>query len=362
MIKMSFKIVHLVYSFGCGGLEKVITNLINYSTHHPIQHIIISLTDDIDMSEQINEDVSIYVLDKKSGNDFKTHIKLYKLLKALKPNVIQTYNFGTIEYHLTAMLAGVPRRIHSDHGRGGDDPQGNNKLHNYFRTFVAHFIHKYVVVSEDLYSWVTQTLHINKNKVELVFNGVAVPQDITKKQGRYKKFVTVGRLNAVKNQSLMIDAFTQAKMNNANFKDCTLDIVGDGELFEDLSKKITDLNMTHCISLVGYKANINDILINADVFVLSSVYEAMPMTILEAIAVKTPVICTKVGGISKFVNDEHVYFVESKNVDELAKAFIEISAHEEITKNRIDNAYKLLISKYTIELMVEHYLTIYAYN
>ena len=154
LLKVTKSIVHLVYSFGCGGLEKVIANLINHSTEYDVEHVLISLTDDISMLEQVDKKIKFFVLGKKSGNDIRTHVKLFSLLKEIKPQTINTYNFGTIEYHLVAKLAGVPIRVHSDHGRGGDDPAGRNKLHNTFRKFIANFITEYIVVSYDLFQWV----------------------------------------------------------------------------------------------------------------------------------------------------------------------------------------------------------------
>ena len=104
LLKVTKSIVHLVYSFGCGGLEKVIANLINHSTEYDVEHVLISLTDDISMLEQVDKKIKFFVLGKKSGNDIRTHVKLFSLLKEIKPQTINTYNFGTIEYHLLSLI------------------------------------------------------------------------------------------------------------------------------------------------------------------------------------------------------------------------------------------------------------------
>lgn len=356
---MTNKVVHLVYSFGCGGLEKVIANLINNSEEYDVEHVLVSLTDDISMLDQVDTKIQVFVLDKKSGNDAKTHIKLFSLLRKLKPQAINTYNFGTIEYHLVAKLAGVPVRVHSDHGRGGDDPLGKNKLHNMFRRFISHFITEYVVVSYDLFQWIQNDIKVKSSKLTLLFNGVVVPQDKNANINDPKVFVTIGRLDKVKNQKLLIDAFAQAVKSIPSFDQCTLNIVGDGPLFNELQLQIESLNMQNHIHLLGFRDDITAILDESDIFVLSSLYEAMPMTILEAMANKTPVICTNVGGISQFITEEQAWFVESENAEELKNKFNEVKDQKEKKLLKVNKAYNLVHEKYAVKQMVKAYMEKY---
>ena len=359
---MSKTIVHLVYSFGCGGLEKVIANLITHSSQFDVKHVVISLTNDITMMEQIPVPVEHFVLDKREGNDLASHKKLFSLLKQLKPHAINTYNFGTIEYHITARLAGVPVRVHSDHGRGGDDPQGKNRLHNLFRKVVAHFITEYIVVSYDLYEWVCNKLKINKNKVSLIFNGVSIPERQVVKQEQAKHYVTVGRLDKVKNQKLLIEAFDQALKTNDDFAGSVLSIVGDGPLLEELQALISKLEVSDSVKLLGYRDDIPEILASSDVFVLSSVYEAMPMTILEAMANSTPVVCTDVGGISRFISEREAWFVESQNQEQLAHKLVQLKEITQEKNNKIETAYTLVKDNYSVDKMVQNYLDKYQLN
>jgi len=312
------------------------------------------------MLEQVDKKIKVFVLDKKSGNDIKTHFKLFSLLKKLKPQAINTYNFGTIEYHLAAKLAGVSIRVHSDHGRGGDDPAGKNKLHNIFRKFIANFITEYVVVSYDLFKWIINDLKISRKKVALLFNGVAVPKTIEHSCTSPKTFVTVGRLDKVKNQKLLIDAFAQAVKTHDGFEHCILNIVGDGPLYNELSSQINSLNMNDSIHLLGFRNDITSILKDSDIFVLSSVYEAMPMTILEAMANKTPVICTNVGGISKFISEEQAWFVESKNCEALSNKLNEVRINGECRLEKVSNAFALVSEKYEMKQMVKAYMAKYG--
>lgn len=355
-------IVHLVYSFDCGGLEKVIVNLINHSSDYPVKHIVVSLRPHHNMLEQIRVPVEFYCLDKPPGNDLGTHKRLFRLLRRLRPHAIQTYNFGTIEYHFTAFLAGVPVRVHSDHGRGGDDPKGLNRKNNWFRRCIAKFIDHYVVVAFDLFDWVTQDLKIAKSKVSLIFNGVSLQEFECNDRQIHKpfKFCTVGRADKVKNQRFLIESFVLACEREPEFNDVVLEIVGDGPEFAALNEQVNALAKDYGIELAGFQTDIPQRLKAADVFVLSSLYEAMPMTILESMASRLPVMCTKVGGIGRFLTDEEVWFVQSQDVEDMASTMINIRSQVDARRQKVEKGYQMVCEKYSLDAMVCRYMTIYG--
>jgi len=86
----------------------------------------------------------------------------------------------------------------------------------------------------------------------------------------------------------------------------------------------------------------------------------MPMTILEAMANKTPVICTNVGGISKFISEEQAWFVESKNCKALANKLNEVRKNDGCRLQKINNAFTLVSDKYEMKQMVKVYMAKYG--
>ncbi|MBU2883731.1 glycosyltransferase [Psychrosphaera sp. B3R10] len=355
------KIVHLVPSFGCGGLEKVIVNLVNHSRDYPVKHVLISLTSEFGLIKAFDVPVDVYCIGKKPGNDLFSHYKLLRLLRRLKPKAMHTYNFGTIEYHLVAKLAGVPTTVHCDHGRGGDDPKGLNQFNNRFRKLISTFINHYTVVSYDLYNWVINDLGINNKKVSLVFNGVNVPAQmpIQDRTNNAKVITTVGRLDPIKNQTMLMKAFQLAK-EKSNVMDTTiLQFVGDGPSYQELDTFKSTLTHQSDIHMLGYRSDVDDILSGTDLFALSSHYEAMPMTILESMALGIPVVTTNVGGISKFITDNEVWFVEPNNAEQMSELFVQILSGSTDVQQKVERAYNLVSSKYSVESMVAQYMTLY---
>ena len=366
------KVVHIVPSFGCGGLEKVVVNLINNSAHYNVKHVLISLTTDFELAKEINVPVEVYCLGKQPGNDIFSHLKLFKLLKRIKPVAFHSYNFGTIEYHLAAKLAGVPVTVHCDHGRGGDDPAGKNKFNNRFRQLISKFIDHYIVVSYDLYRWVTEALKISESKVQLIFNGVTVEKDVAAKQVAGKQtpnssasgnapfvITTVGRLDPIKNQKLLLSAFDLAKKTYPNWENVKLQLAGNGPIYQELVDFNNALSSAKDVEFLGFRSDVADILSNTDLFALSSNYEAMPMTILEAMALKVPVITTNVGGIAKFIDESHAWFVESKNVESYAETLNNILLDEQVRLQKTGVAHQLVFDNYSMDKMVDAYLGLY---
>ena len=134
--KPRIRIAHLILQLDIGGLERVMLNTIKrmQETNEEYEHVIVSLTDANDFSQQgLLKPVEIHCMHKKPGNDWGLHLRLFKLFRQLNIDVLHSYNLSTIEYQFVAMLAGVKGRVHAEHGRDIGDPQGLNKKHNFLR-------------------------------------------------------------------------------------------------------------------------------------------------------------------------------------------------------------------------------------
>ncbi len=355
-------VCHLVYSFGFGGLEQVIANLINNSEDSSITHTIVSLTDDLALYYKVQDKTKIHCLHKQPGNDLRSHINLFKLLRSLKIDVLNTYNFGTLEYQLTALLAGVNNRIHSAHGYGGDSSEGKSKKRNIITKAVSLILHKYITVSPDLKSWALNTVNIADSKVMLIHNGINTsafrPSPKTYNKDIFT-FCTVGRADPVKNQTFLIRAYASALQSCPQMNDSKLVIAGDGPSLPKLTSLVNELDLKTKIELLGYQDNIPTIMQNSDVFVLSSRYEAMPMTILEAMACKLPVIATNVGGTPYLLSETEGWLVESNNEPALAKTLISAYLDADTRATKGENGQSLVNEKYTIKKMCAHYNNLY---
>lgn len=361
---MTLKVVHLVYSFGIGGLERVIVNLVNCSANKDVEHHIVTLTDDHEFASQLKGNSTLYCLHKREGKDLLCHLRLFKILKNIKPDAMHTYNFGTIEYHPIAFLAGVPIRVHAEHGRESSYKKIDNPAkYETFRKLMIPFINHFVVVSKDLQAWGKEKLGLDK-KLKLVFNGIDLKQFEQKNKQTSQKekftFVSVGRLVDVKNHKLLIDAFSKAAQQESKIQSAQLLIVGDGPNRQILETQIKDLNLSDSIKLLGNSNDIPGILNRANVFVLSSKYEAMPMTALEAMACRLPVIAPDVGGVSFILeNEDNGLLIESESLDALANALISAINNTQKFEAMGMKGLQRVEKNFSVEAMTDAYFSLY---
>lgn len=307
-------VVHLTYALDFGGLETLMVQCINCMPANKYRHAIVCLTGYTDFAEKISQPgVELFALHKPPGLGLSTHVHLWKLLRRLRPSILHTYNLAAIEYAFTATLAGVPIRIHAEHGRDAGDPEGKNRKHNLLRRLLVPFIDRYVPVSGDLQRWLKTVVGIPDAKNQLIDNGVdtshfvpvappALSPGPWSDQPGCIVIGTVGRVQDVKDHVALVEAFIRLRaLVPAEAMRLRLVIVGDGPLRARLATHIATTDIGSAVWLPGARTDIAEIMRTFSVFALSSLAEGMPVTLLEAMASGLPVVSTRVGGIPELV-------------------------------------------------------------
>ncbi len=303
-------VAHLIYRLDIGGLETLLVDTINRMPPGRYRHAVICLTDYTDFAARISRpDVALFALHKPAGLGLGTHASLFKLLRRLGPAILHTYNLGTIEYAATAWAAGVPVRVHAEHGRDARDPLGVNPKHNLLRRLVTPFIDRYVPVSRDLRGWLERVVRIPARKLQLIDNGVDTerfrahgPTQAEAWQDDPDAFVigTVGRLQDVKDQATLVDAFAALRRLLPD-EPLRLVLVGDGPLRAQLETQVAASGLQDSVWFAGARSDVAPVMRSFSLFALSSIAEGTPVTLLEAMASELPVVATAVGGIPDLV-------------------------------------------------------------
>ncbi|WP_165314160.1 glycosyltransferase [Vibrio ziniensis] len=373
MNKSKRHVCHLVHSFDIGGLERIIVNCINNLDNEKFHHTIISLTHITDFINEINFPITHYSLNKKEGNDISVYFKLYRLLNELKPDVFHTYNLGTVEYHWVAMFARVPLRIHAEHGRDSYDPNGASKKYQLIRKICSYAIHRVVAVSQDLSDWLVCEVGIPSKKLHLIVNGIdtnyfnpegVVSQELNELDGKFI-FGHVARLHSIKNQTLMLKSFLMACKNSSEFSDqCILVIVGDGPDRKCLENFVSENPvLKERVLFTGSKTNVRDFYCRFDAFLMSSIAEGIPMTLLESMSMSIPHLVTLVGGIKEVIKEEETGLsVHSDDVCNYSRGLLDLFVKKERTKIMSVKARNRIIEKFNQDIMIEAYSDIYLGN
>ncbi len=312
-------IAHIVHRLDYGGLENGIINIINGLNDSSYRHVIISMTGATDFRQRIRRpDVVIHELHKASGKDPAAYLRLWRLLREVRPAIVHTRNTGVIDCQVIALLAGVPRRIHGYHGWDMDDLTGVSPRRNLLRRLCDPFVHRYVVVSRQIRAWLTSTVGVAGSRVTNICNGVDTDRFYPAQpdRGRSRPVVigTVGRLQTVKNQILLVRACGQLLRNAPDLAGAwQLRIVGDGPERLALEAAMTAEGLEGTGTITGWNDDVPAVLRGLDIYVLPSLNEGISNTILEAMASGLPVIATDVGGNPELVTDNETGFLIPSN-------------------------------------------------
>jgi sugar transferase (PEP-CTERM/EpsH1 system associated) len=366
-------IVHLIYRLDFGGLETMLVERINRIPADRYRHAVVCLTDYTNFSKKITQPgVTLHALHKPPGLGPGTHLRLWRLLRKLKPAVVHTYNLAAVEYGITAVLAGAPIRINGSHGRDASDPEGRNRKHNFLRRMMIPFYDCCYANSGDLVAWNKTVIGVPDAKNRLLPNGI----DTTK----YKPvptaaaapaqhgfppgcFVvgTVGRVQEVKNHHGLIDAFLLLLQRLPERRaQLRLAIVGDGPLLPAIREKLVSAGIADLVWLPGARTDVADILQTFSVFVLSSIAEGTPGSALEAMATGLPVVGTRVGGISEVVADGITgAVVPARDPQALAAAIARYAEQPELMAQHGAAGMERVTQRYSMAVMLEKYLEMY---
>ena len=226
-------IAHVLYKLSVGGLENGVVNLVNHLPSSKFRHVIISLTEVTDMARRItNEDVICLALGKHAGLDLPAYVRLWRILKDIRPDIVHTRNLGTLDGQASALLAGVPYRIHGEHGRDLRNLDGSRKRDMWLRRVFNPIIHRYVALSEDIRCWLVRN-GIPEHKIIQIYNGVDTikfsPRTVMPEWDGVV-IGTVGRLQGEKDQLTLIRAFHRCLQWKGDSQAVQLRIIGDGPL------------------------------------------------------------------------------------------------------------------------------------
>lgn len=199
----------------------------------------------------------------------------------------------------------------------------------------------------------TQHPELIKEKFVIIPNGI----NIVKSPSRNHKktpftFVTVGRLEKQKNHKSLIEAFSKLSETNSQ-----LWIVGDGILRSELTDIIKEKGLESRVILLGIRKDVHKLLNDADCFVLSSLWEGMPMALLEAGMSGIPIITTNVGAIPEVMNSGYGYIGQIESLSSMMEHVI--NNYEEALAKA--NNFKLQVNdKFSSEAMIKKHIDLYS--
>lgn len=252
------------------------------------------------------EGIDVYVFEQSNPFDLSVLFRLRTFINNRHYNIVHTH--GPRANVLMATLIPFIRvkwvtTIHS-HPLLDFKNQGlKGKLLTFIHCQALKRAHGFIAVSNEIKS-VIENLGVESGRIEVIHNGIQFSQShrpVNNKITQPFTLITVGRLTEIKGYSILMDA-----LNSFEKKDWQWIVCGDGEEMNALVTKAKQYNLDQQIYFKGWltTTEINSVFHYADLFVLSSLSESFPLSLLEAASEKVPAIATHVGDVSDVIKDD----------------------------------------------------------
>jgi sugar transferase (PEP-CTERM/EpsH1 system associated) len=367
-------IAHVVFRFAVGGLENGLVNLLNGLPRDAWRHAVIAL-DDVDpafASRLARKDVEMIALRKRPGHAFALYPRLVRLFRAMRPAIVHTRNLAALETAPAAWFAGAPSRVHGEHGRDVDDPDGRNVRRQRIRRLFRPFVTQYVALAPDLARYLEGPIGVPPGRIEQIWNGVDTGRfapAATRERipgcpfgAPHERLVgTVGRLDPVKDQANLARAFVHALAQEPSRRAVLrLVVVGEGDERAHVEAILDDAGVRDLAWLPGERHDVPEILRGLDVFALPSFGEGVSNTILEAMATGLPVVATRVGANADLVLDGATgRVVAASEPAALGAAMAAYADDPVLARNHGRAGRRRVEAQFSLERMIDRYHRLY---
>lgn len=353
------KIVQIMPEFGLAGAETMCENLTYeliklghgvtvismYNYHSPI-------TERLEKSG-----VDVQYLSKKLGLDFSMIPKMMRVFKEVNADVIHTHR-NCAQYAVpAAIFTGIKGRVHTFHSVAEKENGRMARVVN--KLFFKHCHLIPVALSERVQDSIVKEYKLSKTSVPVVFNGInllrCIPKDDYSVHGNFR-ILHIGRFAPEKNHGRLLRAFM---LFHNKHSDSELWLIGDGEKKTEMETFARENGLAENVKFLGLQSDVHEFLREADMFVLPSDYEGMPMTIIEAMGTGLPCIASNVGGIPDMIFNGVDGVLIEPNEGALVDAIESLYNDMTLRKKLGENAKKRAQS-FSSEQMAREYIKVYG--
>ncbi len=320
------KIVFVIPDMPGGGTERVIALLANEYAKRGMEVAILLFAGN-QRDYPLDERIEVITVGNASGGSMLVR---FERIRKMRQYYKQNRNCRIWSFSVMGAVFSVAATLGMRKGyeflvSERNDP--NRYEHPYLRNFCYRFADVLVCQTKDAIASFPKGI---QKKAIMIPNPVAIGELQPYEGEREKKIVAVGRLEPQKNHRLLLQAFAAFQKEHTPYR---LDIYGKGELEEALKKEAEKLNIDTCVNFKGFCAQVKEKINSAAMFVLSSDYEGVSNSMLEAIALGVPVVATDcpIGGTKAYIEDgKNGLLVPVGDAEALTAAMAKIADNKEL--------------------------------
>ena len=336
---------------GMGGAEHMVYELIKNLDHNLYATKVLCYggKKNTPLEKQMETECKVIYGDVRGTISLLDFFKVFKIMNSVNPDIIHAHMGGVTFAVPWSWIKKKPLVI-TVHTK----PEKAFRKKNEW--MIRHSLKrvKLVAVSEDNKKRLQRYYSVDDSICECINNGIDINR-FTRKEHSAFSYINVARQDENKNQKSILDSFAKV---HAEFPNTKLFLIGDGPLHNSLCQDVKRMKLEDAVCIPGLTDTPEQYYSVSDVYVQSSHREAMPLSVLEAMAAGLPVISTDVGGLRDVVKDNGI-IVEDNNPDALYRAMRQLIKSPDCERNRMGNASKEIVLNYSSPKMAKQYSNMY---
>jgi glycosyltransferase involved in cell wall biosynthesis len=362
------KILHITLNLSIGGTQQVVRQIVENTSIESFEHHILCIDGSLgSIGEQLDaKGFLITVYQKKPSIDLNLALFIRTYIKKHFIDVLHCHQYTPYFYGVLGGLTTKVNIVFTEHGRFY--PDRHNFKRRLINPLLSFFTDEIVAISGATANALSIYEYLNWSRVKVIYNGMKDLTEVIESRdlllndlglsSEYSYVGTISRLEPIKNQKMMIEAFSILR---AEVNDVRLVIIGDGVIRDELESYVTRLGLDQEIKFTGYIDDPQKYMQLFKVFLLSSFSEGASMTILEAMSLSVPCLVTDVGGNPELVIDRvNGRVVPSDDSRLFASALKEMLSDELKLDLYATAARKQFVDKFTVDRMVLSYESMYV--
>ncbi len=312
---MPVRILHVIDTMlGMGGMEKNVINLIQRMDEDRFEHVICVVRSLGSMVKDIPSRTRVICLERmQTGRSFLVW-RLAKLIDEVKPNIIHSRNWGTIEAILAGGWSGSCALVHSEHGLDFGNAPAEPMRRRVLRRLAFQLADQVCCVSYALRDYYARSTGHPSTRIRVIHNGVDTGRVCPRESSRFHMrqllgiapdefcIGLIGRIEPVKDLPTLLSAAADLPTTGLLWR---MIIAGDGSESAALRGYVSErVNLRDRVHFLGEVDNVPELLNALDVYALPSLYEGISNSLLEAMATAVPVVASAVGGNTEVIVDQ----------------------------------------------------------
>lgn len=331
-----------------------------------VSYTVLAMDGKFEAASLITPSVSVRLVRPHTRSFPQSVISIRKLIRRIRPDLVVTNNWGSMDAVMASCTAGVCPTIHSEDGFGSDEAIRLKTRRVLTRRALLNCIQTTVVPSKTLLRIAREQYRVRESKITYIPNGIDTARFTPRRclETRLSLGATdetavigfVGHLRPEKTVHVLLEAFARAALTDA-----LLVLVGEGPCRTELTSLAERLGIAPRVRFVGHTEDPRRYLAAMDVFALSSATEQMPLSILEAMASGLPVVATDVGDCADMLGTKDFpVIVPCGDVDSFSHALQWLASRADLRHQLGNSNRERAASSYSTNTMFSAYAALYS--